>query len=201
MNTEIISHPILQHVGIITPNLDAMLDWYKKALGLVVHQRVAVPAGRAPFTTVAFTTNDEVNHRISFFEAPAATVDPDRAQHARVQHIAFAYRNLDELLGTYLRLKKLGFTLLWAADQFFQTAMYYADPDKNIIELNVDNFTDVWAVTEQLRALPSELHVYIDLDKMITARDAGASAWRLHKRALAGEFIPDHGYELSRSYW
>src|SRR5207302_10536079 len=108
MNSDIINHPILQHVGIITPDLDRMLDFYRKVLGVTVHQRVDVPEGRAPFKTVAFTTNDEVNHRISFFEIPAATVNPEKDKHARVQHIAFAYGCLDELLGNFLRLKKLG---------------------------------------------------------------------------------------------
>lgn len=202
MNTEIICHPTLQHVGIITPNLDAMLEWYRKVIGLTVNRRVSVPAGRAPFTAVAFASNDEINHRISFFEVPSATADPERARHSRVQHIAFAYRTLDDLLGTYVRLKNLAMTPLWAADQSFQTAIYYADPDGNIIELNVDNFTDLWAVTEQLKELPSQLHVYIDPEKLIAARKAGASPWEVHERAFAGEFVPSQNlYELSRSYW
>lgn len=201
MNTEIIAHPVLQHVGINTPNLDAMLDWYRKVLGMTVHQRVAVPPGRAPFTAVAFASNDEINHRLSFFEVPQATVDPERYHHARVQHIAFAYGTLDDLLGTYVRLKNLGMMPLWAADQSFQTAIYYEDPDKNVVELNVDNFTNLWAVTEQLKDLPAQLHAYIDPEKLIAARKAGASPWEVHQCAFGGEFVPEQPYELSRSYW
>jgi catechol 2,3-dioxygenase len=66
-------------------------------------------------------------------------------------------------------------TPMWAADQWFQTAIYYEDPDKNIIELNVDNFTNLWAVTEGLKELPSQLHVFIDPEKLIAARKAGAT--------------------------
>ena len=29
MNTEIIAHPKLQHYGLTTANLDAMIDWYR----------------------------------------------------------------------------------------------------------------------------------------------------------------------------
>ncbi len=141
MNTEITIHPKLQHCGLTTGNLDAMLAWYGKVLGMTVYARVAAPAG-SPFKTVAFATNDEVNHRLSFFETPGLPVDDDRDKHSRVQHIAFEYKTLDDLLGTYLRLKKLGIPLLWAADQFIQTALYYADPDGNIVELNVNNFTE-----------------------------------------------------------
>jgi|SRR5271157_4410119 len=203
MNTDIIIHPKLQHVGLTTPNLDAMLDWYRKVLGLTVNKRVDVPAGqpgRPPFRAVAFGSNDEINHRISFFEMPEISVDPDRNRHAKVQHIAFSYDTLDDLLGTHIRLKELGIHPVWAADQFFQTAIYYEDPDGNIVELNVNNFESEWTVIEQLKALPTRLLVYVDPEKLIAARKAGASPWEVHQRATAGEFPPTKPYELGSSY-
>jgi len=200
MNTEITIHPTLQHCGLTTANLDSMLEWYRTVLGLFVHNRVKAPAG-SPFKTVAFATNDEVNHRLSFFETSDVSIDNDRNRHARVQHIAFAYDTLDDLLGTYVRLKKLGMLPLWAADQFFQTAIYYEDPDGNIIELNTNNFADDWTVTEQLKALPSQVHINVDPEKMIAARKAGSSAWKLHERAVAGEFTPATSYELHTTRW
>ena len=200
MNTEIIIHPRLQHCGLTTGNLDAMLEWYGKVLGITVNKRVTAPAG-TPFKTVAFASNDEVNHRLSFFDTPGLPADGNNDQHARVQHIAFEYDTLDDLLGTYVRLKNLGIPLLWAADQFIQTAIYYADHDGNIIELNVNNFTSDWTVTEQLKNLPARLHVNIDPEKMIEARKAGASAWELHERAVDGEFSPSGAYELHTTRW
>jgi len=200
MNTEITIHPKLQHCGLTTGNLDHMLEWYGKVLGMTVNTRVAAPAG-SPFKTVAFASNDQVNHRLSFFETPGLAIDGDKDQHARVQHIAFEYDTLDDLLGTYVRLKTLGIPLLWAADQFIQTALYYADPDGNIIELNVNNFTDDWTVTEQLKHLPARLHMNVDPEKLIAARQAGASAWEVHERAVAGEFNAATSYELHTSRW
>jgi catechol-2,3-dioxygenase len=177
-----------------------MLDWYRKVLGMTVNKRISVPTGRAPFTAVAFASNDEINHRMSFFEVPEATIDAERSRHARVQHVAFAYGTLDDLLGTYIRLKKLGMMPMWAADQSFQTAIYYEDPYKNIIELNVDNFTNLWAVTEQLKNLSSQLNVHIDPERLIAARKVGASPWEIHERAFAGEFLPAEPYDLGRTY-
>jgi len=200
MNTEITIHPTLQHCGITTGNLDAMLEWYSKVLGLFVHNRVKAPAG-SPFKTVAFATNDEVNHRLSFFEAPDVSIDNERERHARVQHIAFEYESLDDLLGTYVRLKKLAMDPLWAADQYFQTAIYYEDPDGNIIELNTNNFANDWTVTEQLRALPPQVHINVDPEKMVAARKAGASPSELHERAVAGEFTPATSYALHTTRW
>jgi catechol 2,3-dioxygenase len=200
MNTEITVHPKLQHCGMTTGNLDGMLEWYGKVLGMTVNKRVAAPAG-TPFKTVAFASNDDVNHRLSFFETPGLSADRERDHHARVQHIAFEYKTLDDLLGTYVRLKNLGIPLLWAADQFIQTALYYEDPDGNIIELNFNNFSDDWTVTEQLKNLPSRLHVNVDPEKLIAARKSGASAWEVHERALAGEFSPTASYALHTSRW
>jgi len=200
MNTEITIHPKLQHCGLTTGNLDRMIEWYGKVLGMTVNKRVDAPAG-SPFKTVAFASNDQVNHRLSFFETPGLPTDGDKDQHARVQHMAFEYDTLDDLLGTYVRLKKLGIPLLWAADQFIQTAIYYADPDGNIIELNVNNFTNDWTVTEQLKHLPSRLHVNVDPERLIEARKSGASPWEVHERALAGEFDPAASYELHTTRW
>lgn len=204
MNTEIIIHPKLQHVGLTTPNLKAMLDWYREAIGLTVNHLVKVPPGLPnppPFTAVAFASNDEVNHRISIFEMPGLSVDRDRLRHAKVQHVAFTYKSLDDLLGTYVRLKNKGILPVWAADQFFQTAIYYQDPDLNTLELNVNNFDDEWTVTEQLRLLPTaQTLTYVDPEKMIAACKAGASAWELHERAFAGEFTPAKPYDLHGSY-
>jgi catechol 2,3-dioxygenase len=79
--------------------------------------------------------------------------------------------------------------------------MYYEDPEGNIVELNVNNFDDDWAVTEQLQNLPARLHVNIDLDKVVAARKAGASPWEVHERAIGGEFTPDATYELHTTHW
>ena len=97
MNTEITIHPKLQHCGLTTGNLEGMLDWYRKVLGMTVNKRVEAPAG-SPFKTVAFASDDEVNHRLSFFETAGLPTDAEKDHHARVQHIAFEYETLDDLL-------------------------------------------------------------------------------------------------------
>ncbi len=143
MNTEIIVHPKLQHYGLTTANLDAMIDWYRKVLGMTVNHRASLPPmaqGRAPFSSFAFVGNDEVHHRIVFFETPGVMVDPDKLRHVRVQHVAFEYQTLDDLLGTYGRLKGLGILPVMAVDEGLQTAIYYTDPEQNSVELNVNNY-------------------------------------------------------------
>jgi catechol 2,3-dioxygenase len=188
MNTEIIIHPKLQHYGLMTANLEAMIDWYRKVLGMTINHRSVVPAeaqNRAPFSAMAFVTNDEVNHRIVFFERKRAA-DSDRDQ-GPLQHVAFEYETFDDLLGTYARLKSLRIRPLWAADHGVGTALYYADPDQNIVELNVNNYGNEWTATEHLKNSPPMM-AQVDPEKMLAALRAGASPWELHKRASAGEF-------------
>jgi len=63
---------------------------------------------------MAFVSNDEVHHRIVFFEMPGLIADRDKARHPRTQHIAFVCPTLDDLLGTYARLTGLGVLPVWA---------------------------------------------------------------------------------------
>ena len=193
MNTEIAVHPKLLHYGLTTANLNAMLDWYRKVLGMTVNHRSALPpeaSSRAPFSAMAFLSNDEADHRIVLFEVPGVVTDPDRARHARLQHVAFACRTLDDLLGTFVRLKGQGIAPVHAADLGLGTAFYYADPDRNIVELSVNNYGDDWTATEHLRTAPPTM-AFVDPEKMLAARKAGATPWDVHERAAAGEFTPN----------
>ncbi len=138
MNTQFIVHPKLTHFGLTTANLEGMLDWYRKVLGMTVNHRLAVPAAGQhgpPFSAMAFVSNDEVHHHIVFFEIPGIAADPDKAHHARLQHVAFEYETLDDLLGTYARPQGPRYP---ASDGNRRgpanRASYHTDPDQNSVE-------------------------------------------------------------------
>jgi catechol 2,3-dioxygenase-like lactoylglutathione lyase family enzyme len=198
MNTEIIIHPKLQHYALGTANLDAMIDWYRKVLGMTINYRSTMPGG-ASFSATAFVSNDEVHHRLVFFEMPGLGSDSDKASHSRVQHVAYQYETFDDLLGTYVRLKGLGILPVMAVDEGMQTAFYYADPDRNTVELNVNIYGNDWTATEHMKAQFSlggrPGRMFVDPDKMIEARKAGASPWEVHERAFAGELAPAKPYD------
>jgi catechol 2,3-dioxygenase len=202
MNTEITVHPKLQHIGLTTANLQRLLDWYKTVLGMRLVYLSDNPTGSAGDGTslkAAWLSNDEVNHRFAVIEIPHLTGDPERSRHHRLQHIAFEYRTLDELLGTYVRLKGLGILPVLPVDEGSQIAFYYNDPDGNSVELNVSNYSDQWTAIEHLQNSPEfarrPLGVDVDPDKMIAAREAGASAWDLHKHAWQHEFAPAQPFD------
>jgi len=201
MNTDVIVHPKLQHYGIATANGEAMIEWYRKVLGMTVNFRFAAPAGahNGPPFSATFVSNDEVHHRIVFFALPGLADDAEKSRRPRVQHVAFEYDTLDDLLGTYARLKALGILPVMAVDEGLQTGLYYNDPDQNSVELNVNNYGNEWTATEHMRAAQSSggrpRRMAVDPEKMYTARKAGSSPWELHERALAGEFAPDKPYD------
>ena len=137
---------------------------------------------------------------MAVFEVPGLVADPEKLRHLRVQHIAFEYESIDDLLGTYARLKSLGIMPVMAADETVGTSFYYVDPDGNNVELNVNNYGNEWTATEHMRTSPAFGRAQVDPDKMIAARKAGASAWGLHERALAGEFAPEKPYDPRKQF-
>ena len=200
MNTQITVHPKLQHYGLTAANLDAMTDWYGKVLGMTVNHRAAVPPeaqDRAPFSAFAFLSNDQLDHRLVLFEVRGAFVDPDRRHHTGLQHVAFECATLDDLLGTYVRLKNLDVLPQSAADHGVGISLYYVDPEQNRVEINASNYSDAWTATEHLRVSRGMTMAHVDPEKMVAARKAGASPWELHERAVAGEFSPAKPHDPS----
>lgn len=201
MNTETIVHPRLQHVALATSNMNAMIAWYRTVLGMNInHRREAKPdpSYKGPPFSAAWISNDEVHQRIALFEFPGLPVDSEKAKHTHLHHFAFQYETLEDLLGTYARLKALDIVPAVAVDEGVQISFYYDDPDKNRVELNVGNFRSEWTASEYMKYEQNVRRAEIDPDKMLAAQRAGASAWELHQRALAGEFAPAKPFEFSR---
>src|ERR1700693_2829449 len=75
-------------------------------------------------------------------------------------------------------------------------------PDGNSIEINVCNYSERWAAIEHMQTSADfdrrPLGVFVDPDKMIVAREAGATPWELHKRAWQGEFAPAGQFDPSK---
>ncbi|MGW6457198.1 VOC family protein [Streptomyces sp. NPDC055078] len=135
----------LAHVVLYSSQVPAMRDWYVKVLdGHVVYE---TPAG-------AFVTYDDEHHRIAIAEPNAAAEltdeaaelaggDPEGGRSKALGHIAFTYATLKELLENWERLAEDSVLPFLAVNHGPTTSMYYADPDGNHIELQIDNFATV----------------------------------------------------------
>ncbi len=91
-----------------------------------------------------------------------------------------------EQLATYARPKGLGIEPVLTADHGASTAFYDDAPDRNSVELTVDNFGDWKKWSESIRTSPefaaNPEGTHVDPDKMIAARAAGMSVNELHQR-------------------
>jgi catechol 2,3-dioxygenase-like lactoylglutathione lyase family enzyme len=129
---EAVSPAKLAHFVCLTDQLDAMRNWYMQ----VLNAQVAIENPQ-----LCFLRYDEEHHRIGLIRRPDLAALPT-APTRSVHHHAFTYRSLNELFGTYLRLKERGIEPFWCVNHGPTTSMYYRDPDGHRIELQVDNFTD-----------------------------------------------------------
>lgn len=191
-----IIRPVLHHIGLTTGNFDVMVDWYAKVLGMEPTHFSKSPAGDMGIEAQAlWVTNDAANHRIAMIGIPGLEPDANKSKHSRLQHVAFEYETLDDLLDTYLRLKELGIKPYVTADQGVSIAFYYDDPDGNVVELTMDTFGDWNKSTEFMKHSPvfakRPMGKYVDVEKLLAARDQGLSSDEIHERAYAGEYEPD----------
>ena len=124
----IVSPSRLAHVVLRTSRFEELLAWYKLVLN-------ATPAFESP--TIAFLAYDDEHHRIALIKIPGLAPQPEGA--AGVHHFAFTYESLQDLLGNYVRLKEAGVVPVWGVNHGPTTSLYYADPDGNQIECQVDN--------------------------------------------------------------
>jgi catechol 2,3-dioxygenase len=189
--------PTLHHVGVTTRHLERMVDWYSKVLGMVtIYSPTSDPldSKSAVAMSIAFVSNDKANHRIAIISLPELKDDTDKKGQVKLQHVAFEYATIDDLLNSYMRIKKLGIEPILTTDHGPTIAFYYKDPDGNTIELFVDNFDNWDRSREYMQSSPdyhkNPIGTFVDAEKLLVAHRAGVSFAELHRRAYAGEFPP-----------
>ncbi len=125
------------HVVYRTRRFAEMIDWYVKVFGCKVQFQSPV---------LAFVTYDDEHHRVAFVNL--ATVDPeaklnDRRGAVGVDHVAYTFGSLRELLENYDQLKAMGVMPYWRLHHGVTVSLYYADPDGNQMEFQVDSYPTV----------------------------------------------------------
>jgi catechol 2,3-dioxygenase-like lactoylglutathione lyase family enzyme len=122
------------HVVYRTRRFEEMIDWYQKVFDARVQYRNPI---------LAFLTYDEEHHRFAFMNLSAlkpTSVQADARGEVGVDHVAYTYASLGELLDTYTRLKQEGILPYWPVHHGPTLSLYYKDPDGNRMELQVDCF-------------------------------------------------------------
>ena len=123
------------HVVYRTRRFEPMLRWYETVFGAKVQYQN--PA-------LAFLTYDDEHHRFAF--ANLSLLQPEGGETDRhdligVDHVAYTYGSLNDLLENYAQLKGKGITPYWCVHHGITVSMYYADPDGNQMEFQVDSYS------------------------------------------------------------
>jgi catechol-2,3-dioxygenase len=124
----------LVHVVYRTRRFAEMLAWY----GTVFRARIQY---RNP--ALAFLTFDDEHHRFAFADLGVIRPEEDDKDDRGligVDHVAWEYASLRDLLENYAELKAGGIAPYWAVHHGMSASLYYADPDGNQMEFTVDAF-------------------------------------------------------------
>jgi len=122
------------HVVYRTRRFDEMLEWYQFVFDARIQYKN--PA-------LAFLTYDDEHHRFAI--ANLDVLQPDGKETERqgvvgVDHVAYTYASLGDLFENYEELKGRGILPYWCVHHGMTISMYYADPDGNQMEFQVDVF-------------------------------------------------------------
>lgn len=176
--------PKFAHIVLQTSRKPQMRDWYCNVLGAhVVFEN----------ELLCFLTFDDEHHRIALL-SPPVQLDPRSPKAAGLNHSAFTFASLDELLERYLALKEKGIEPAVPIQHGVTTSLYYRDPDGSFAELQVDNFATPDEATGYMRGpeyAADAVGVSFSPEKMISARAAGISDAVVKTRTWALETSPE----------
>lgn len=155
----------LAHFVLRTSDIDGLADWYCSVLeARVVHRN----------KMISFATFDDEHHRIAFIDRGFES-GPEPESNG-VDHVAFTYESLEDLLSNYVRLRDQGIVPERTINHGPTTSMYYRDPDGNRIELQVDNFADPQDSIDFMNGPVFEANpigVLFDADELVDRFEAG----------------------------
>jgi len=167
----------LAHIVLQTGQLAALRDWYLKVLDAhMVYEN----------EFLSFMTFDKEHHRLAIAQLPQPA--PRTAMTVGLAHAAYTFASLQSLLTKYEDLKEADIHPHVPVQHGPTTSIYYRDPDGNMVELQIDNFTTPEEATEYLRG--KEFHAdpfgpSFDPDAMLAALRAGIPESELLTRAWA----------------
>jgi len=163
----------LAHIVLRTARFDEAKQWWATVLG-----------ARVGFANelLAFLTYDDEHHRIALINRPDLSASQGGTG---LDHVAFTYAGLGDLIHTYRRLAGAGIRPYWCINHGPTTSLYYRDPDGNQVELQIDNFDSEEELIEFLRSgafAANPIGVEFDPEELSAKFDAGVAASELVQR-------------------
>ncbi len=120
------------HLVLNARDFDAEMAFYKTLLNArVVHET----------PMIVFLSYDDEHHRLAIARRPGLL--PKIRNMAGVDHHAYTYASLEDLLNTWQRMKAAGHEPVWCTHHGGTISIYYRDPDGNVVETQVDVFDSI----------------------------------------------------------
>ena len=154
----------LAHFVLRSPRWEESIAWWRTVLlADVRHQN----------EFLCFLSYDDEHHRLAIVKVAEGD---DHRSTAGLEHVGFTYATIDDLLATYVRLKAAGIRPHAPVHHGMTLSLYYADPDGNQVELQIDAL-DPAAAEEFMNSDVFEANpigVTWDPDDVVARRAAGA---------------------------
>lgn len=174
----------LAHVVLRTSDLPRLQAFYTKFLG-----------GKVVFSDgpLAFIAYDDEHHRIALIAIPGTAAKNPKM--CGLEHIAFAFESMADLLLAYRQRKQQGILPCWSVNHGPTTSIYYRDPDGNMLETQTDNFGSADEATAFMMGphfRENPIGTDVDPEALIAALRAGKTEAELKVREEMGSRgVPD----------
>ncbi|MFZ1699870.1 MAG: VOC family protein [Pyrinomonadaceae bacterium] len=179
----------LAHIVYRTRRFGEMLAWYQTVFcARVQYQNPAL----------CFLTYDDEHHRMLLADMSVIKPDPKGSNgfsEIGVDHVAYTYASLGDLFGNYSRLKEKGIEPYWCIHHGITVSMYYADPDGNQMEFQVDCFSTSEAANAFFRDKwdANPVGVEFDAENWLGQLDAGVPESDFLERKVHEPISPIRG--------
>ncbi|MCP5185310.1 MAG: VOC family protein [Pseudomonadales bacterium] len=166
----------MAHYVLRVRDLAASARWYEAVLGMKrVHGNGAIE----------FMTYDDEHHRLALVQTPVTALTPGAPG---LDHVAYTLASLEELLATYKRLKTAGIEPVWPINHGLTTSLYYADPDGNRVEFQVENLDTKEELNAYMRSeafATNPIGVEFDPARLLERYEAGDPLDELRRQGSA----------------
>ena len=165
------------HVVLKTAKYRAMIDWWCNFLEAEV---------RHGNEFITFMSYDDEHHRLALINVPDVGDRPRNA--AGLEHVAFTYATLDDLLVHYERMRAQGAKPYFMVHHGMTLSAYYRDPDGNQVETQVDalSLDDADAFMNSAVFAANPIGIKVNFDSIVARRRSGESVESLLDYATAG---------------
>jgi catechol 2,3-dioxygenase len=149
------------HVNLKVSDLERSIVFYSDVLGFELRQRIGKGG--------AFLGAGGYHHHVGLNTVRSLGGTPPPEGHTGLHHVAFVYPDRRSLAVAVKRILAAGITLVHKADHGVSEAVYFHDPDSNLIELYRDRPREEWPVGDG--GMPAMVDDPLDLDDLLAEAD------------------------------